>query len=145
MLVYQPLCCRSQTSVEVWIMHTVITEASRMQLINDQYEAASMYRPAQLCFYRKVVRIVTGSTRSIFITIYIRVPVTFSIGKQLLQAVTAVRESNITSSTDRDDLHTCKTTPLNVPTDQSNEINFSKNSSNSRTHWRVYLYITVLT
>jgi hypothetical protein len=61
-----------------------------MQVINDQYEAASMYRPAQLWLCWKVVRVVTGSTRSIFITIYIRLPVTVSLKQPLLHSVTAV-------------------------------------------------------
>ena len=129
-LVYQPLCCRSYRSVEVWIMRTVTTAASRMQVINDQYEAASMYRPAQLWLRWKVVRVVTGSTRSIFITIYIRLPVTVSIKQPLFHSITAVWESNIISSPGGDDLYTCKTNLLDVPTDQSNEINFSKNCSN---------------
>jgi hypothetical protein len=97
-----------------------------MQVINDQYEAASVYWPAQLWFCWKVIRVLTGSTRLIFITIYIRLAVTASIKQPLLRAITAFWESNITSSHDRDDLHTCKTNPLDVLTHQSNEINFSK-------------------
>jgi hypothetical protein len=143
--VYQRLCCISQRSVEVWSMRTMITVASWMQVINHHYEAAWVYRPAQLWLCRKVVRVVTGSPCSIFITIYIRLPVTVSIKQPFLHAITAVRESNITPSTDRDELHTCKTYLLNVRTDQSNEIDVSKNCSNSRAQGHVYLYITFLT
>jgi hypothetical protein len=70
--VYQPLCCKSQRSVEVWSLRTVVTVASRMQVIDHHCEAAWMYRPAQLWLCWKVVRVVTRSACSAIITIYIR-------------------------------------------------------------------------